>query len=85
MDSQLVMPREGHLDAFLNVYALLRDRYNSRMAFDPTYPDINKHSFKECEWKELYVDCEEEIPSNAPKSRGKDFYLNIYVDSDHAG
>ena len=54
------------------------------MTFDPTYPEINKYSFKECEWKEFYGDCEEAIPSNAPKSRGGDVDLRIYVDSDRS-
>ena len=47
--SQLAMPRKGHFDALLNVYDFLQDKYNSRMKFDPTYPEINKSSLKECE------------------------------------
>ena len=41
MASQMVMPREGHLEEVLNVFESLRQNYNSRMVFDPTYPVIN--------------------------------------------
>ena len=37
------------------------------------------------DWREFYGDVKESIPPNAPKSRGKDVDLRIYVDSDHAG
>ena len=46
MASQMAMTREGHLEAVLHVFAFLRQRYNSRMAFDPTYPVINMNDFK---------------------------------------
>ena len=35
------MPREVHLEAVLHVFAFLRQKYNSRMAFDPTYLAID--------------------------------------------
>ena len=72
------------MDDLLNVYAFIQDKYISRMEFDPTYPEINKSSFKDCECKEFYGDCEEAIPSNVHKPRGKDVDIRIYVDSDHA-
>ena len=40
LSSHLAMPREGHLDAVLHVYAYLKKKYNSRLALDPTYPTI---------------------------------------------
>ena len=81
---QLEIPREGHLEYFPDVYAFLQDKYNSRMALDPTYTEINKSSLKECEWKDSYGYCEEEVPSDDPKSRGKGDDLRLYVDIDHA-
>ena len=35
--------------------------------------------------EELYGDCKEAIPSNAPLPRGKEVDLRLFVDSDHAG
>ena len=85
MASCMAMPREGHLDMVLHMFAHLRDRYNSRMAFDPSYPDIDMNDFKECDWKQFYGDVKEAIPSNAPEPRGKFVWLRMFVDSDHAG
>ena len=46
MASQMLIPREVHLEAVLHVFLFLRQKYNSRMAFDPTYPVINMNDFK---------------------------------------
>ena len=54
MASQMAMPREGHLEAVLRVFGFIRQKYNSRMAFEPTFPTINMSDFKECKWKGLY-------------------------------
>ena len=48
MASQMSMPREGHLEAVFHVFAFLCQKFNSRMAFDPSYPSINTSDFKEC-------------------------------------
>ena len=83
--SHLAMPREGHLEAIFHIYAYLKQKYNSRLAFDPTYPCIDMSDFKECDWKQFYGDVTEAIPPNAPEPRGKDVDLRMFVDSDHAG
>ena len=49
MSSQTAMPREGHLEAVLHMFVFLCQRYNSRMAFELTYHNINMSDFKE--WK----------------------------------
>jgi len=86
LSSHLAMPREGHFDAALNVMAYLRQKHNSRLFLDPTYPAIDRASFNDgAEWKEFYGDVTEAIPPNAPKPRGKDVDLRMMVDSDHAG
>ena len=48
MASHIDMPREGHLEAVLHVFSFLLQRYNSRMAFDLTYPDIYMNDVSEC-------------------------------------
>ena len=35
--------------------------------------------------KSIYVDAEEDLPPNAPPSRGRPVQINYFVDSDHAG
>ena len=83
--SHLAMPREGHLDAVLHVFAYLKKKYNSRLALDPTYPTIDMGDFKEHDWKQFYGEVKEAIPLNAPEPRGKEVDIRMYVDSDHAG
>ena len=83
--SHLAMPREGHLDAVLHVYAYLKKKYNSRLALDPTYPTIDMGEFKEHDWKQFYGDVKETKPLNAPEPRGKEVDIRMYVDSDHSG
>ena len=85
MSSYLAMPREGHLDSVIHIYSYLKCHHNCRMIFDPTYPTIEQEQFKDnCDWKEMYGDVKEAIPPNAPKPRGKEVDLRLYVDSDHA-
>ena len=85
MASQSAMPREGYLECLYHMFAYLSIKHNSRMVFDPTYPDIDMSQFKECERRTLYASTKESIPGNTPDSRGKEVDLRLYVDSDHAG
>jgi hypothetical protein len=65
--------------------AYLWNKHNSRLVFDPSYPDIDQMDFKQCDWKEFYGDAVESIPPDAPESLGKDVDIRMMVDSDHAG
>ena len=46
MASKMTIPREGHLEAVLHVFVVIRQTYNPRMVFDPTYPVIEMNDFK---------------------------------------
>ena len=83
--SHLAYPREGHIGAALHVMAYLKQKHNSRLVFDTTYPKIDESIFKDCDWKDFYGYVEEAIPKNTPNPRGKDVDLRAKVDSDHAG
>src|SRR6476620_3784201 len=80
--SHLALPREGHLDAVFHIFGYLKKRHNSRMIFDPSYPDVGVGDFQEHDWKHFYGDVHEALPPNAPKVLGKDVDLRLYVDSD---
>ena len=54
------------------------------MVFDPAYLSIDKTNFQEHEWKRLYGDAKEMIPSNCTKPLGREVDLRMFVDSDHA-
>ncbi len=65
--------------------AYLKAKHNSRLVFDPTYPDIDQSSFHKCDWKEFYGDVTEALPPDAPEPLGKDMDIRMMVDSNHAG
>jgi hypothetical protein len=83
--SYMALPREGHLFALFHVYAYLKIKHNSRMVFDPTYPEIDMSVFQEHDWTNFYGNVKEAIPPDRPNPRGKEVDLRMYVDSDHAG
>jgi hypothetical protein len=85
LSSYLACPRKGHLKNALHVMGYLRQKHNSRLIFDPTYPDIDQTAFPSFDWTEFYGNVEEAIPPGMPPPLGKDVDLRMMVDSDHAG
>ena len=67
----LLSPRHGHLEAVLHIMIYLKLRHNSRLAFDPSYPNMEQSNFQDCDWKDFYEGAVEPIPPNAPLPRGK--------------
>ena len=63
----------------------LKVRHNSRLAFDPSYSDIDDSNFWECNWKDFYEGPMEAIPHDALLPGGNKVYLQMFVDSNHAG
>jgi hypothetical protein len=85
LSDYLCSPREGHLEAVFHVFAYLGLYHNARVVFDPTYPAVDMGTFIKTDWKAMYGDVKEMIPSDAPMPRGKEVDLRLFVDSDHAG
>lgn len=83
--SHMALPRIGHLYAVIRIFAYLEKKHNSRIIFDPSYPEIDMSAFQKHDWKAFYGDVKEAIPPNAPPPRGKSVVLRGYCDSDHAG
>ncbi len=68
LSSYLAYPRECHLEAALHIMGYLRLKHNSRLIFDPTYPDIDHSAFPEYDWTEFYGDVVEAIPRFAKRT-----------------
>ena len=86
MASMMAMPRAGHLETVLHMFAFLKSKHNGVMVLDPTEPDIDLTSFRSEDWSATpYGICEEILPPNAPIPRGIGFTNRAFVDSDHAG
>jgi hypothetical protein len=82
LSSYLACPCKSHLENALHVMGYLQLKHNSRLIFDPTYPDIDQTAFPSFEWMEFYSNVEEAIPPDMPPPLGKDVMM---VESDHAG
>ena len=85
LSSYLTLPREGHLEAALHIMGYLKQKHNSRLIFDPTYPLIDESDFPEYDWTEFYGDVSEAIPHDMPEPLGKEVDIRMMTDSDHAG
>jgi hypothetical protein len=85
LSTYLCLPREGHLGAVFHVFAYLGLHHNARVVFDPTHPAVDMGTFINNDWKSMYGDVKEMIPSDAPVTHGKEVDLRLFVDSDHAG
>ena len=72
------MPRQGHLEAALHCMGYLKIRQNSRLMFDPSYPNIDHSNFQECDWKDFYEGAVEVIPPNIPLPEGKEVDLCMF-------
>ena len=67
LSSHIALPIEGHSEAAINVMAHVGQKYNSRLVYDSTYPEIDHSVFKKCDWLEFYRDAKEPIPVNVPQ------------------
>ena len=85
LSSFVVMPREGHMQQVLHIFAYLKIHHNARIVFDPSYPEIDNEAFGERNWSSMYGNEKELIPSNAPKALGSEFIIRAYVDASFAG
>ena len=64
---QMALLREGHLEVLFHMFVYLKNKHNSQLVLDPTYPDINELKFKRQDWKSFYSNIKEEILENAPE------------------
>ena len=53
LSSYSANPRTGHFDQLLRIFAYIKTHHNSRMVFDPTYPEIDMDEFPKRDWSQL--------------------------------
>ena len=53
LSSFVVMPREGHMQKVLHIFAYLKIHHNARLVFDPSYPEINNEVFGKRDWSSM--------------------------------
>jgi hypothetical protein len=55
LSHHLALPRAGHLEQALHLFAYLKNKDCSTMAFDNTYPDFDESRFQKCDWGDFYL------------------------------
>jgi hypothetical protein len=85
LSTQLCLPRDGHLEDVFHVCAYLVLHHIARVVFDPTYPAVDMGTFIKTDWKYMYGDVKDTVPSDAPVPRGREVDFHLFVGSDHAG
>ena len=56
MSSCMAMPRQGHLDKLYHVFALLKNKHNPEIVFDPTDTDVSDAQFSKEDWNDTVED-----------------------------
>jgi hypothetical protein len=59
------------------VHAYLALHHNARVVFDPTYPTVDMEVFIKTDWKSMYGDVKEVVPSLSILITGFVIYLNM--------
>ena len=81
----LAMPRAGHLEAAIHIFAYLKTMPKKTLAFDPRHPVIDENQFPpKADWHDFYREAKEQIPDDAPPPRGRMVSMHCFVDADHA-
>ena len=86
MSSYLAMPREGHLDQVLHIFAYLQKNHNMELVYDLSDTVVEQKDYEQSDWtssKFGTVYGKEKIPSNIPEPRGLVFTMHAKVDADH--
>jgi hypothetical protein len=87
LSSHLALPRRGHMDQFLHIFAYLKVHHNAEIVLDPSNPVIDENAFASRDWTTSefgHVQGKEELPGNQPEPRGLGFTIRSKVDADHA-
>ena len=50
MSSHIALPREGHLEQVLHIFAYLKKYHNAEMVYDPSDPVIDEKLFNKHDW-----------------------------------
>jgi hypothetical protein len=85
LSSHNALPREGHLEAVLDIFAYLKKHQSAAIVFDDDLPIIDERRFKQVDWSDIYRNVEEALPPNMPAPLGNPIEMFCFVDSDHAG
>ena len=53
MSSHLALPREGHLEQVLHIFAYLKKYHNTELVYDPSDHVVDENDFERRDWASL--------------------------------
>ena len=74
-------PRIGHMNRLKRIFGFLKQYKSCSIKFRTEEPDYSKYKSKDMNWKYVYGDVEEEIPTNMPKAKGRKVVLTMFADA----
>jgi Reverse transcriptase (RNA-dependent DNA polymerase) len=78
-------PREGHLDALLDIFAYLKRHPKASIVFDDEEPNFEgTATFVSYDWKGQYPFAKELIHPDMPRPLGRRLVISCFVDADFA-
>ena len=74
------------MEVLYNVFSYLDNHKDmGNLAYDSKTPEVNKSALNNnADWKDFYVDVEEELPPNMADPRGNAVRISAFVDANHA-
>jgi hypothetical protein len=85
LSSNLMAPRQGHLEQCLHIFAYLDIHENLTIVFDSSYRTVDDSRFTINDWSQFYPGAAEAVPPNIPRPLGLPIIVTCYCDADHAG
>jgi hypothetical protein len=67
LSTHLAMPRSGHLEQTIHIFAYLKVNPKKTLAVDPQHPVYDENQFSPvADWHDFYRDAKEQIPDDSP-------------------
>ena len=83
--SFVAMPREGHFQQLMHLFAYLKIHHKDQIVFDPSYPEIDEEDFNKHDWSDLYGYDSDLVTYSKPMPLGSEFMMRAYVDASFVG
>ena len=88
MNSNLALPRVGHLNQVHHVFGYLRKHHNTELVSDPSNTMVDKSAFERKDWASSefghLLEERKELSPNMPQPRGAKFVTRTKIYADHA-
>ena len=78
MSLHLALPREGHLEQVLHIFAYLKKYHNAELVYDPSDPVVEMNDFERRDWTASefgHIEGMEEYAPNMPEPRDMGFVM----------